>query len=80
MHIKIFFQILQYLLATNSLDVTAGDLNYDLLKALQIKVLDILTDYFQMVNKPTHICGYLMDHVYIKKSFHGREFFINATA
>ena len=65
---------MQYLLTANSLDVKAGDLNYDLLKALQIKVLDILKDYFQMVNKPTHIRGFLIDHVYIKKSFHGRNF------
>ena len=42
-HIQEFFQILQYLLATNSIDIIVGDLNYDLLKALQNKFLDIFS-------------------------------------
>ena len=43
MHIKEFFQMLQYLLATNSIDITAGEFNYDLLKVSQNKFLDIFT-------------------------------------
>ena len=34
-------------------DITAGDSNYDLLKLLQNKFLNISTDNVQMVNKPT---------------------------
>ena len=45
-----FFKIFQYLLATHSIDIIAGYFNYDLLKVLQNKVLDIFRDYAQMVN------------------------------
>ena len=30
MHMQSFFQMLQYLLATNSTDIIVGDFNYDL--------------------------------------------------
>ena len=51
MHMQEFFQMLQYLLATNSTDIIAGDFSYDLLKVSQNKYLYIFTDYVQMVNK-----------------------------
>ena len=54
MHMLEFLQIFQYLLATNSIDIIAGDFIYDLLKVSQNKVLDIFTDLAQMVNKPIH--------------------------
>ena len=50
-----FFQLLQYLLATNSIYIIAGDFNYDSLKVSKNKHLDIFTDHVQMGNKPTHI-------------------------
>ena len=49
------FQMLQYLLATNSISIIAGDFNYDLLRVSQNHFLDIFTDHVQMVNKPTHL-------------------------
>ena len=55
MHVQEFFQISQYLLATNSIDIIAGDFNYDLLKVSQNKFLGIFTDNVQMVNKPKDI-------------------------
>ena len=55
MHMQGFFQMLQYLLVTHSIDIMAVDFNYDLLKNLQNKFLDIFTDHVQMVNKPTHL-------------------------
>ena len=58
--------MLQYLLAT--LDIIAEYFNYDLLKASEKKRLHIFTDHVQMVKKPTHISGFLINHVYIKKS------------
>ena len=61
-----------------SIDIIAGDFNYDLLKVSENKFLDIFTDCVQMVNKPTHISGSLIDHVYIKKSLM-EELFYNAT-
>ena len=62
-----FSQLMQYLLATNSIDIIAGDFGYDVLKVIENKLLDIFTDHVQMINKPTHISGLLIDHVYIKK-------------
>ena len=70
--------MLKCLQATNSIDIIAGDFNYDLLKVPQNKFLDISTNHVQMVNKPTHISGSLTDHVYIKKALM-EEFFTNVT-
>ena len=57
----------------------SGDFNYDLLMVLLNNFIDIFTDHIQMVNKPTHISGSLVDHVYIKKDLM-EEFFTNVTA
>ena len=67
LRMKEFSQSLQYLLAVTSIDVIAGDFNYDLLKVTENKLLDIFTDRFQIVTKPGNISGSLTDHVYIKK-------------
>ena len=40
-HMKVFFQILQYLLANNSIDIIAQDFNYEILKVSENKLLDI---------------------------------------
>ena len=69
------FQMLQYLVATYSIDIIAEEFNYDLLKVSENKFLDIFTNHVQMVNKPTHISGSLIDHVYIKKSLMEKLFF-----
>ena len=66
--------MLQYLIATYSIDIIAGGFNYDLLKVLENKLLDIFTDHLQMVNKPTHISASLIGHIYIKESLM-EEFF-----
>ena len=47
--------MLQYLLATRSIDIIAGDFNYDLLKVSQNKFLGISTDHVQMVNKHIYL-------------------------
>ena len=73
-----FLPMLQYLLASNVINIIAGDFNYDLLKVSENKLLDVFTDHVQMVNKPTHLSGSLIDHVYIKNILM-EEFFINAT-
>ena len=52
----------------------SGDFNYDLLMVLLNNFIDIFTDHIQMVNKPTHISGSLVDHIYIKKDLM-EEFF-----
>ena len=48
-------------------------------EASQNKFLGIFTDHVQMVNKPTHVSGSLIDHVYIKKAL-TEEFFTDVTA
>ena len=70
--------MLQYLLATNYIDIIAVDFYYDLLKVSQNKFLDIFTHHVQMVNKTTHTSGYFIHHAYIKKSLM-EEFFASAT-
>ena len=73
-----FSQLMQYLLAANSVDIIAGDFSCNLLKVIENKLLDIFTDHVQMVNKPTHISGSLIDHVYITKTLM-EEFSTNVT-
>ena len=70
--------MLQYVLATYSIDIIAGNFYYDLLKASKNELLDIFTHHVQMVNKPTHTSGSLIDHVYIKKTFM-KEFSTNVS-
>ena len=79
MQMQEFSQVLQYLVASYSIDIIAGDFNYDILKVPENKLLDIFTDHVQMVNKPTLISRSLIDHVYIKKSL-VEEFLPNTTA
>ena len=68
MQMRKFSQMLQYLVATYSIDIITGYFNYDLLKVSKNKFLDSFTDHVQMVNKPTYISRFLIDHVYIKKT------------
>ena len=78
MQMQEFFQMLEYLLATNSIDIVAGDFNFDLLKVSKNNLFsNHFTEHVQIVNKPTHISGSLIDHVYIKKTLM-EEFFANA--
>ena len=42
-----FFQMLQYLLSTKSIDVVPRDFNHNLVKLLENKFLGIFTDRFQ---------------------------------
>ena len=70
--------MLQYLLATNSIDIVAGDFNFDFLKMSENNLfLNHFAEHIEIVNKPTHISGSLTDHVYIKKTLM-EEFFANA--
>ena len=69
---------MQYLLASNLSPIIAGDFNYDL-QVLENKSLDYFTDHHQTVNKPTHISGSLIGHVYIKKTLM-EEFSTKVTA
>ena len=50
MQMRKFSQMLQYLVATYSIDIITGYFNYDLLKVSKNKFLDSFTDHVQMVN------------------------------
>ena len=60
-----FSRILEYLLVANFVDVITGDFNYDLSKLSSNTLLDHMIGYTQVVNEPTHIYEYQIDHVYI---------------
>ena len=62
------FQMLQYLIVTYFIDIITVDFNYDIVKVLLNKILDIFTDTFQKVNKPTHASESSTEHAYMKKS------------
>ena len=68
MQMQHFFQILQYILGANTIDIIAGDLNYNILQILGNKHKGIFTDNFQMANKPSDISGCLIDHIYMSIS------------
>ena len=61
--------------STDSIDI-AGGFSYDLLRVPQNKFLDIFTHHVQIISKPPHISGSLIEHVYIKKDLM-EEFFTN---
>ena len=74
-----FFKMLQYLPVTHSVDIVASDCNFDILKVSENNLLlNHFMEQAQIVNKPTHISGSLIDHVYIKKMLM-EEFCANAT-
>ena len=66
-HMEEFFQMLQYLLATNAIYIRERDFNYDLLNVSQNNFLDIFAGHVQIVNKPTKISGSLIDHAISRK-------------
>ena len=68
MNMQEYSQRLQYLLATNSINIIVGEFNYDPLKVSENRFLNIFTDHVSMVNKPTHISGFLIHHIYIKRT------------
>ena len=68
MQMQEIFQMLQYLEAIYSIDTVVGDFNYDLLKRSDYKFLDIFIHHVEIVNIPTYISGFLINHVYIMKN------------
>ena len=48
--------MLQYLLATNSVDIVAGGFSFDLLKVSEINLLlNLFMEHVQIVNKPIYL-------------------------
>ena len=49
------------------MDIVVGDFNIDACRKSRLP--QILSEYVQLVEFPTHIAGSTLDHVYAKKSF-----------
>ena len=62
--------MLQNLPARKYMGITSEEslINYDFLKVLKNKLLDVFTVHFNKVNNPIYISGSLIDQVCIKKA------------
>ena len=66
-----FLEALRYLLTAHSdISIVLGDFNIDLLKndRTSIELKNLVFGFKQIVHKPTHIDGGLIDHIYVRKS------------
>ena len=66
--IDLFIYLIQHFLsmAENDIDVILGDFNINAFTTNNLS--DLLCEYVQIVQEPTHISGSLIDHVYVKQS------------
>ena len=61
-----FYDYLYYFIEAEEVDIIVGDFNFD--ACSKSRLLQILSEYVQLVEFPTHIAGSTLDHVYVKKS------------
>lgn len=59
--------LIQHFVENETVDILLGDFNINALSG-ENYFLDYLTDYKQVVNKPTHISGSLIDHIYVRNN------------
>ena len=62
-----FVEALTYFVRSRDPDIILGDFNIDHFHKEEKTLSFLMDDYEQIVNRPTHISGSLLDHVYIKK-------------
>ena len=62
-----FCDYLYYFIEAKEVDIIVGDFNID--ACSESGLPQILSEYVQLVEFPTHIRGSTLDHVYVKKSF-----------
>ena len=62
-----FYDYLYYFIEAKEVDIIVGDFNID--ACSKSRLPQILSEYAQLVEFPTHIAGSTLDHVYVKKSF-----------
>ena len=66
-----FLEALRYILTThNDISIALGDFNIDFLKndRTTIELKNLIFGFKQIIDKPTHINGGLIDHIYVRKS------------
>ena len=56
------------MLRTNNIDIVLGDFNINAQNQPN-QLLQIFSDYKQIVTKPTQLSGAILDHVYLKNDF-----------
>ena len=62
-----FYDYLYYFIEAKEVDIIVGDFNIDACRKSRLP--QILSEYIQLVEFPTHIAGSKLDHVCVKKSF-----------
>jgi len=65
---ELFLSTLNNMLDEHSIDILVGNFNIDALSNEQNIMLSMRDYYKLIVDRPTHLSGGLLDHVYIKKS------------
>ena len=65
----IFFNSLSNFLRENNVDIILGDFNIDYFDPMNDIIENLTENYEMIVDKPTHLSGGLIDHVYLRKSF-----------
>lgn len=67
--IREFYELIHYLSVSHRPDLILGDFNMK----PNDEFNDLLQNYRQMVLKPTHVAGSILDHVYILSEFSQRN-------
>ena len=69
-----FVYMINHFLSQDNIQIILGDFNYNAFKhdSNSVRLSEVLSDYNQVVDQPTHVSGSLIDHVYIKKTFQER--------
>ena len=62
-----FYDFLYYFIEAKDVDIIVGDFNID--ACSKSRLSQILSEYVQLVEFPTHIAGSTLNYVYVKKSF-----------
>ena len=62
-----FYDYLYYFVEAKEVDIVVGDFNID--ACSKSRLPQILSEYAQLIEFPTHIAGLTLDHAYVKKSF-----------
>ena len=64
----LFYNWLAEFLNSHNIDIILGNFNINHFEG-NTRLLQILSNYVQIASNSTHLCGSLLDHVYILKEF-----------
>ena len=67
--LRLFYDLL-YMILEQQVNILLGDFSIDAIdNNNNTDLQDILRSYQLVVDKPTHLCSSLLDHVYVKQTF-----------